>query len=86
MLYHLSPLLSVRDHCRRESRTQREKGKVLARQNICTHKDSGITNDANLYATKTMQNPTNPLEHLQRVITVSEETNKIVACLPAFEL
>ena len=49
-------------------------------------KDSGITNDANLYATETMNNPQYPLELLQRVITVSEETNKIVAGLPKLDI
>jgi predicted helicase len=59
---------------------------VMERQCISTDKDSGITNDANLYATETMNNPQYPLELLQRVITVSEETNKIVASLPALNI
>jgi predicted helicase len=59
---------------------------VIERQCISTDKDSGITNDANLYATETMNNPQYPLELLQRVITVSEETNKIVAGLPALNI
>ena len=59
---------------------------VIERQCISTDKDSGITNDANLYATETMNNPQYPLELLQRVITVSEETNKIVAILPALNI
>jgi predicted helicase len=59
---------------------------VMERQSVTTDKDSGITNDANLYATETMQNPKYPLELLLRVCTVSEETNKIVASLPALNI
>jgi predicted helicase len=59
---------------------------VMERQCISTDKDSGITNDANLYATETMNNPKYPLELLQRVITVSQETNKIVAGLPKLDI
>ena len=33
-----------------------------------------------------MNNPQYPLELLQRVITVSEETNKIVAGLPKLDI
>lgn len=59
---------------------------VIERQCVSTDKDSGITNDANLYATETMNNPKYPLELLQRVCTVSLETNKIVASLPALNI
>lgn len=45
-------------------------------------KDSGIVNDANLWATETMGNARYPLELLLRVITVSLETMKIVRSLP----
>ena len=58
---------------------------VMERQSVTTDKDSGITNDANLWATETMANPKYPLELLQRVITVSLETMKIVASLPALK-
>jgi hypothetical protein len=37
-------------------------------------KDSGITNDANLWATETMGNPNYPLELFLRVVTVGLET------------
>lgn len=55
---------------------------VMERQAVTTHKDSGITNDANDWATETMGNARYPLELLQRVITVSIETMKIVRALP----
>ena len=56
------------------------------RQAVTTDKDSGITNDANLWATETMHNPKYPLELLLRVVTVSIETNRIVAALPELEI
>ena len=59
---------------------------VIERQAITTDKDSGIVNDANLYATETMNDPKYPLELLQRVITVSLETKKIVANLPPLNI
>lgn len=59
---------------------------VMERQCISTDKDSGITNDANLYATETMNNHKYPLELLLRVCTVSEETNMIVASLPGLNI
>ena len=49
-------------------------------------KDSGITNDANLWATETMGNPKYPLELFLRVVTVSLETNRIVAGLPGLDI
>jgi predicted helicase len=49
---------------------------------VSTHKDSGIVNDANDWAVETMNNARYPLELLQRVITVSLETMKIVRSLP----
>ena len=50
----------------------------MERQSITTDKDSGITNDANLWATETMGNPKYPLELFLRVVTVGLETMKIV--------
>jgi len=47
---------------------------------------SGIVNDANLWAIETVGNAKYPLELFLRVITVSLETNKIVAALPKLEL
>jgi predicted helicase len=59
---------------------------VMERQAVTTDKDSGITNDANLWATETMHNPKYPLELFLRVITVSLETLKIVAGLPELDI
>ena len=59
---------------------------VMERQAVSTDKDSGITNDANLWATETMHNPRYPLELLLRVVTVSLETKRIVEALPALAL
>jgi predicted helicase len=59
---------------------------VVERQCVKTEKDSGIVNDANDWAKETMGNPKYPLELFQRVITVSLETLRIVAALPALEI
>lgn len=59
---------------------------VIERQCIKTDKKSGIVNDANLWATETMNNPAYPLELFQRVITVSIETMKIVKNLPPLDI
>lgn len=59
---------------------------VMEHQAVTTDKKSGILNDAILWATETMNSPSYPLELLQRVITVSLETNKIVQTLPALEI
>ncbi|MCU0751017.1 MAG: restriction endonuclease [Akkermansiaceae bacterium] len=53
---------------------------------VTTDKDSGITSDANLWATETMGDAKYPLELFLRVITVSLETNRIVAGLPGLEI
>ncbi len=52
------------------------------RQAVTTDPDSGIVNDANLYASETLHNPQYPLELFQRVITVSLKTMEIVRALP----
>lgn len=59
---------------------------VMERQAVRVDKDSGIVNDANDWATETMGNPKYPLELFQRVVTVSLETQKIVAGLPALDI
>lgn len=59
---------------------------VMERQSVTTDKNSGITNDANLWATETMGNAKYPLELFLRVITVSLETNRIVNALPPLNL
>lgn len=53
----------------------------MERQGVKTVRASGIVNDANTYALETMHNPKYPLELIQRVITVSLETLRIVATL-----
>lgn len=59
---------------------------VMERQSVTTDKDSGIINDANLWATETMNNPKYPLELFLRVITVSLETMKIINALPQLQI
>lgn len=59
---------------------------IVERQCVKTHKDSGILNDANAYATETLKNPKYPLELFQRLITVSLETTKIIQTLPALDI
>lgn len=59
---------------------------VMERQAITTDKDSGITNGNHLWATETMGNAKYPLELFLRVVTVSWETNRVVAGLPGFEI
>ena len=48
---------------------------IVERQAVTTDKTSGIVND---WAIHTMHNPKHPLELIQRIITVSLETMKIV--------
>ena len=59
---------------------------VMERQSVKTDKASGIVNDANDWAIETMGNPKYPLELFQRVVTVSLETQKIVAALPSLNI
>lgn len=59
---------------------------VVERQCVKTDKDSGIVNDANLWATETMNNARYPLELFQRVITVSLEIMKLVRALPRLDI
>jgi predicted helicase len=59
---------------------------VMERQCVKPDPDSGIINDANLWATETMGNPKYPLELFLRVITVSLETMKIVEGLPKLDI
>ncbi|MFV7454721.1 DEAD/DEAH box helicase [Stenotrophomonas maltophilia] len=59
---------------------------VMERQAVRVDKDSGIVNDANDWAIETMHNPKYPLELFQRVVTVSLETQKIVAALPPLDI
>lgn len=59
---------------------------VMERQCVSVDKKSGITNDANDWATETMRNPRYPLELLLRVVTVSLATQRIVRSLPALDV
>lgn len=59
---------------------------VMERQAVTTHKESGIVNDANLWAIETMHDAAYPLKLFQRVITVSLETMKIVKALPRLDI
>lgn len=59
---------------------------VMERQCVKTDKDSGIVNDANLYATETVGEAAYPLKLFQRIITVSLETLKIVQSLPKLDI
>lgn len=58
---------------------------VMERQAVKTDRKSGITNDANDYATETVGDPRYPFDLLCRVITVSLETVKIVRSLPKLD-
>jgi len=58
----------------------------MERQSVTTDKASNITNDAILWATKTMQNPAYPMELFLRVAKVSVETVRIVKGLPGLEI
>jgi len=59
---------------------------VMERQAVTTDKDSGIVNDANLWATETVGNAKYPLELFLRVVTVSLETLKTIEKLPALDI
>ena len=59
---------------------------VMDQQCVKTDTKSGITNDANDYANEVMKDPAYPLKLLQRVITVSLETVKIVRGLPTLDI
>ena len=48
--------------------------------------NSGIENDPNDYANETMNNPAYPLELLQKVATVSLETQKLIKSLPNLDI
>ena len=50
----------------------------MVRQSVTTDNGSGITNDANLWATETMGDLKYPLELFLRVVTVGLETMKAV--------
>lgn len=55
---------------------------VMERQGVKEDSKSGIVNDANDYAVKTMGGPSFPLKLLARVIRMSMETVSIINGLP----
>ena len=57
-----------------------------ARRRETTHKESGIVNNANLWATETVGDAAYPFKLFQRVNTVSLETMKIVRALPWLDI
>lgn len=59
---------------------------VMERQAVTIDKDSGIVNDANLWAVETMGDARYPLALFLRMVTVSLETMKIVNGLPKLEI
>lgn len=59
---------------------------AVERQRTSTDPATGITNDANSWAVETLKNPRYSLELLQRLITVSLETVRIVKELPELQL
>jgi predicted helicase len=59
---------------------------VVERQCIKAEKDSGLINDANIWAIETINNPRYPLDLLLRVVTVSLETLKIIKNLPKLDV
>lgn len=58
---------------------------ILDRYQVTTYKDSQITNDPNDYC-REIGDPRYILDLIKRIVTVSVETNKIVAHLPALEI
>jgi len=58
---------------------------ILDRYQVTTHKDSQITNDPNDYC-REVKDPRYIIDLIKRIVTVSLETNKIVAGLPALEI
>ncbi|WP_397334644.1 DEAD/DEAH box helicase [Paenarthrobacter nitroguajacolicus] len=58
---------------------------ILDRYQVTTHKDSQITNDPNDYC-REVGDPRYIIDLIKRIVTVSLETNKIVAGLPPLEI
>ena len=59
---------------------------VMERQAVSVDKASGIAKDPNLWAKETVGDARYPLSLLLRVITVSLETQRLVASLPSLEI
>lgn len=58
---------------------------IIDRYQVTTHKDSQITNDPNDYS-REVGNPRYIIDLIKRIVTVSLETNLIVADLPKLEI
>ncbi len=58
---------------------------IIDRYQVTTHKDSQITTDPNDYC-REVGDPRYIIDLIKRIVTVSLETNKIVAGLPALEI
>lgn len=58
---------------------------IIDRYQVTTHKDSQITNDPNDYC-REVGDPRYIIDLIKRIVTVSLETNKIVAGLPTLEI
>ncbi|WP_253901545.1 type ISP restriction/modification enzyme [Arthrobacter sp. PAMC 25486] len=58
---------------------------IIDRYQVTTHKDSQIVNDPNDYC-REVNDPRYVIDLIKRIVTVSVETNKIVAGLPALEI
>ncbi|SFT44778.1 type ISP restriction/modification enzyme [Arthrobacter sp. ov118] len=58
---------------------------IIDRYQVTTHKDSQITNDPNDYC-REVGDPRYILDLIERIVTVSVETNRIVAALPELEI
>ncbi|MFC4398244.1 DEAD/DEAH box helicase [Arthrobacter sedimenti] len=58
---------------------------IVDRYQVTTHKESQITNDPNDYC-REVGNPRYIVDLIKRIVTVSLETNKIVASLPTLEV
>ena len=59
---------------------------VVDRRRITEYSDSNLINDCNSWSIETMNNPKYSLELIQRMITVSIETMKIVKALPKLDI
>ena len=59
---------------------------VIDRCQNKTDSNSLINDDINHYSNETLKNPKYPLELLQKVITVSLETQKLIKSLPKLDI
>ena len=58
---------------------------IIDRYSFRVDNNAEIENDPNDFASESIKNPSYPLELLQRVITVSIETQKLIQSLPKFK-